>query len=60
MAPITLIDGKRLLEFCVKHEVGIRRRPVELYEVDEAFFAEKFSNEQAEVTPLTPEPAGGE
>ncbi len=55
MAPITLIDGKRLLEFCVKHEVGIRRRPVELYEVDEAFFAEKFSNEQAEGTPLTTE-----
>jgi len=41
-APITLIDGARLLELCVKHQVGIRRRPVEIYEVDEAFFSEKF------------------
>jgi hypothetical protein len=36
-APITLIDGKRLLDLCIKHEVGVRRRPVEIYEIDEAF-----------------------
>jgi restriction system protein len=51
MAPITLIDGKRLLELCVKHQVGIRRRPVEIYEVDEAFFAEKFSSDQMDSSP---------
>lgn len=44
-APITLIDGKRLLDLCIKHEVGVKRRPVEIYEIDEAFFAEKFSRE---------------
>ena len=37
-APITLIDGKPLLDLCVKHEVGIKRRPVDIYEIDEAFF----------------------
>jgi restriction system protein len=47
-APITLIDGKRLLELCVKHQVGVKRRPVEIYEVDEAFFAEKFTIEGVE------------
>ncbi|CAN1493775.1 Restriction endonuclease type IV, Mrr [Caulobacteraceae bacterium] len=41
-APITLIDGKRLLDLCIKHEVGIKRRQIEIYEIDEAFFAEKF------------------
>ncbi|PVB60737.1 restriction endonuclease [Labrenzia sp. 011] len=48
-APITLIDGKRLLELCTKHQVGVKRRPVEIYEIDEAFFREKFSVE-SEVT----------
>lgn len=47
-APITLIDGKRLLELCVKHEVGVRRRPVEIFEIDETFFVEKFSEESVE------------
>jgi len=40
-APITLIDGDRLLELVVKHQVGVRRKPVDLLEVDEAFFAER-------------------
>lgn len=47
-APITLIDGKRLLDLCIKHQVGIRRSPVEIYEIDEAFFAEKFTQEDVE------------
>lgn len=47
-APITLIDGKRLLDLCVRHQVGVKRRPVEIYEIDEALFAEKFYNEIAE------------
>ena len=42
-APITLIDGKRLLDLCVKHEVGLKRRQVEIYEIDDAFFIQKFS-----------------
>lgn len=46
-APITLIDGRRLLDLCMKHEVGLTRRPVEIYEIDETFFAEKFAPEAA-------------
>jgi len=49
-APITLIDGKRLLDLCIKHQVGVKRRAVEIYEIDEAFFAEKFSRDEIEGT----------
>lgn len=50
--PISLVDGKRLLDLCIKHEVGIKRRPVEIYEIDEAFFAQKFAaGEDEEVMP---------
>jgi restriction system protein len=55
-APITLIDGKRLLDLCLKHEVGLKRRPVEIYEIDEVFFAEKFGRvEDDEAAPLPDE-----
>ena len=55
-APITLIDGKRLLDLCVKHEVGVKRRPVEIYEIDETFFSEKFGqSEEAEMEPESDE-----
>jgi restriction system protein len=37
-APITLIDGDRLLDLLTEHEVAVRARPVRLYEVDQAFF----------------------
>jgi restriction system protein len=47
-APITLIDGKRLLDLCVKHEVGVKRSPVEIYEIDEAFFSQKFNSVESE------------
>jgi len=50
--PITLIDGKRLLELCIKHEVGVKRRPVEIYEIDEAFFAEKFAPDEVNSSPI--------
>lgn len=40
-APITLIDGKRLLELIEKHEIGVRRKPAYLLEIDEAFFKER-------------------
>lgn len=33
-APISLIDGNRLEELLVEHEIGIRKRPATLYEVD--------------------------
>ena len=37
-APISLIDGERLLDLLIEHRIGVRQRPISLYEVDEAFF----------------------
>ena len=42
-APISLIDGKRLIDLVEKHQVGLRRKPAHLLEIDEAFFAEHYS-----------------
>lgn len=40
-APITLIDGDKLIELLVKHEIGLVKRRVDLIEVDTAFFDER-------------------
>jgi len=40
-APITLIDGDRLLDLLVEHEIGIQKRPVLMYDFDEQYFAEQ-------------------
>lgn len=37
-APIGLIDGEKLLDLLIDHEIGIRKRDATLYEVDEDFF----------------------
>ena len=37
--PITLIDGEKLVDLLLNHEVAMKRRPVELHEVDESYFA---------------------
>lgn len=37
-APIGLIDGERLLDMLIEHEIGIRKRPAQLYELDKDFF----------------------
>jgi restriction system protein len=37
-APITLIDGEKLLDLLIEHQIGIRHRPITLYEMDEEFF----------------------
>jgi restriction system protein len=39
-APITLIDGNKLMELILKHNVGIKTRQVNLIEVDESYFTE--------------------
>ena len=33
-APITLIDGKRLLDLLIEHEIGVRKRDIEILEFD--------------------------
>lgn len=45
-APITLIDGDRLLELVAKHEIGIQRKPAYLLEIDEAFFAVRTEDDE--------------
>lgn len=42
-APITLIDGGKLMELLLKHGVGIKERKQTLIEVDDAYFAENES-----------------
>lgn len=39
VAPISLIDGDRLIELLLKHEVGVNKRAQSLIEVDETYFA---------------------
>lgn len=37
-APISLIDGDKLLELLFEHEIGIQTRQIPLHEVDDTFF----------------------
>jgi restriction system protein len=37
-APIGLIDGDRLLDLLVQHEIGVQKRTTPLYELDEGYF----------------------
>ncbi len=37
-APITLINGERLVELLIEHGMGVRKRPVELWELDSSPF----------------------
>ncbi|MBU2713861.1 restriction endonuclease [Zooshikella harenae] len=39
-SPITLIDGERLIALLIAHEVGIRKRSIEMLEVDFTFAVE--------------------
>lgn len=38
-APITLIDGDKLIELLLKHGVAVKKKPQTLIEIDESFFA---------------------
>lgn len=38
-APITLIDGNKLIELLLKHGVGVKKKPQTLIEIDESYFA---------------------
>lgn len=34
VAPITLVDGDKLVDLLIEHSLGVRKRPIELLEVD--------------------------
>jgi restriction system protein len=38
-APITLIDGDKVVELLLKHGVGVKKKPQTLIEIDESYFA---------------------
>lgn len=37
-APITLINGEKLIELLLEHQIAINKRPVLMYELDESYF----------------------
>lgn len=37
-APITLINGETLIDLLVQHEIGVKKRTVDYYELDESVF----------------------
>lgn len=37
-APITLIDGEKLLDLLIKYGLGMEKQPAQLYKLDEAYF----------------------
>lgn len=44
-APITLIDGDRLIDLLIEHEIGVRKRTVQLLEFEPADFTETEGEE---------------
>lgn len=48
-APIGLIDGEKLLNLLIEHEIGIRKRDATLYEVDEDFFQPQEGDKEAQL-----------
>ncbi|WP_408065674.1 restriction endonuclease [endosymbiont of unidentified scaly snail isolate Monju] len=52
-APITLIDGERLLDLLIEHGIGIKKRPVELWEVDAAALEKEIEAEMADKEVVT-------
>ena len=46
--PITLIDGKKLLDLLIEHDIGIRRREIRILEFDEESLSQ-FSIEEESV-----------
>ena len=40
VAPITLIDGEKLIDLLVEHGIGVRKRPIEMLEFDPEAFSD--------------------
>lgn len=47
-APITLIDGDKLIELLLKHGVGVKKKQQTLIEIDESYFASTNPEQQLE------------
>ncbi len=49
-APIGLIDGEKLLDQLIRYEIGIKNRPVSLYEIDEEYLRTSNEPHEAEIS----------
>ena len=47
-APITLIDGKKLVELLLEHGIGVRKKAIELWELDASAFEQDSDEIDAE------------
>ena len=44
-APITLINGDKLVELLIQHRIGVRSRPVEILEFDQSSLEEQIDED---------------
>ncbi len=51
-APITLIDGERLLDLLIEHDIGVRRREIRILEFDAKSLSEFESEAEIEAAAL--------
>lgn len=51
-APIGLIDGEKLLDLLLKHNIGVKKRSLDLYELDEGYLAALDDVSEAQQTLL--------
>jgi len=58
-APITLINGDTLIDFLVQHEIGVKKKAVEYFEVDEKVF-QAVTDEERELVADEEDQGGGE
>jgi restriction system protein len=47
-APITLINGETLIDLLVQHEIGVKKKTVDYYELDETAFQVQESDDGEE------------
>ena len=50
--PITLIDGERLLDLLIEHDIGVRRREIRILEFDAESLSEFASEEEMEAAAM--------
>ena len=52
-APIGLINGEKLLDLLIEHEIGIHKRPIALHELDTSYFTNPSEQELSADEPDT-------
>ncbi|MGI9059889.1 MAG: restriction endonuclease [Ktedonobacteraceae bacterium] len=49
-APIGLIDGDKLLDLLIKYEIGMKNRPLNLYDIDEEYLRTTVESHEEEIS----------